>query len=107
MKAIINRLRRLENANAPADRAWALLEAILDARRRRLGPDYVEPTPSPARMFDDLGPVGLWLETARTFLESGDESFAETMARSMGIGTDQLQILMAQGQIASASLGAR
>jgi len=38
------------------------------------------------------------------FLQSGDESFAETMARVLGIGTDQLGMLIAQGQIASALL---
>jgi len=51
MKAIINRLRRLENANAPAERERAAVEAILEARRRRLGPDYVEPTPFPPERF--------------------------------------------------------
>ena len=50
-KAIISRLRRLEDANAPAGHDRALLEAILEARRRRLEPDYVEPTPSPPRSF--------------------------------------------------------
>ncbi len=59
----------------------------------------------------EVGPAGLWLETARSLLadhgcvQNGDESFAETMARVLGIGTDQLQILIAQGQIASDLLG--
>ena len=43
MRTVINRLRRLENAAAPAERERAAAEAILDARRRRLGADYVDP----------------------------------------------------------------
>jgi hypothetical protein len=40
MKAIILRLRRLENAAAPAERERAAVEVILENRRRRLGSDY-------------------------------------------------------------------
>src|SRR5450631_4555227 len=60
--------------------------------------------------LDTLGPSGLWRETARSFLadhgfdQSADESFAETMARALGIDTDQLRTLIAQGQIGSALL---
>jgi hypothetical protein len=39
MKAIFHRLRRLENAAAPAERERTAVEAILEARRRRLGAD--------------------------------------------------------------------
>jgi hypothetical protein len=51
MRAIISRLRRLENVAAPALREQAAVRAILEARRRRLGPDYVEPPPLPADML--------------------------------------------------------
>jgi hypothetical protein len=55
MKAIIHRLRRLENAAAPDK--WeqinrAIAERIREARRRRLGADYVEPIPFPPGSFD-------------------------------------------------------
>jgi hypothetical protein len=40
MRAIINRLRRLENATAPAGRERAAVEAVLAARPRRLGASY-------------------------------------------------------------------
>ena len=40
MKTIFNRLRRLENAAAPAERERAVVEAILENSRRRLGADY-------------------------------------------------------------------
>jgi hypothetical protein len=48
MRAIISRLRRLENVAAPAPREQAAVQAILEVRRLRLGADYVEPPPLPA-----------------------------------------------------------
>lgn len=50
MRAIVNRLHRLENAVAPADRERAVFEAILAARRRRLGADY-QPVSFPPESF--------------------------------------------------------
>ena len=50
MKAIVSRLRRLENAAAPAERERAAVEAILTARRRRIGADY-EPRTFPPNSF--------------------------------------------------------
>lgn len=50
MKAIITRLRRLENASAPAERERAAVKAILEARRRRLCSDY-EPIEYPPDWF--------------------------------------------------------
>jgi hypothetical protein len=51
MRTIISRLRRLETAAIPAERERASVEAILEARRRRLGPDYVEPPQFPPERF--------------------------------------------------------
>jgi hypothetical protein len=51
MRAIISRIRRLENAAAPAPRERAAAEAILAARRRRLGADYVEPISFPPESY--------------------------------------------------------
>jgi hypothetical protein len=50
MKAIISRLRRLENAAAPAERERAAVEAIMAARRRRMGASY-EPPSFPLESF--------------------------------------------------------
>jgi hypothetical protein len=50
MRALISRLRRLENATAPAERERAIVDAILAARRRRLGPKY-EPTAFPPESY--------------------------------------------------------
>ena len=43
MKAFISRLRKLENAAVPHLRDQAQVEAILEARRRRLGASYEAP----------------------------------------------------------------
>jgi len=67
MKAILNRLRRLENANAPADRELAAVEAILEARRRRLGPDY-EPVAFPPGSFDGCRTMAERIVRARMLL---------------------------------------
>jgi hypothetical protein len=50
MKAIFNRLRRLENTAAPAERGGAAAQIILENYRRRVGPDY-EPPEFPADWF--------------------------------------------------------
>jgi hypothetical protein len=42
VKALVNRLRRLETAHAPDERVSAAVEAIRAARRKRLGADYKE-----------------------------------------------------------------
>jgi len=39
MKAAIVRLRRLENTLAPVEQDHAIVEAIISARRRRMGPN--------------------------------------------------------------------
>jgi hypothetical protein len=50
MRAIMNRLCRLENAAAPVKRERAMIEAILAARRRRLGASY-EPLSFPPESY--------------------------------------------------------
>jgi hypothetical protein len=60
--------------------------------------------------LEQVGPLGLWLETARGYLsdhgfvQTGNESFAETMARALGICTHDLRVCIAQGRIGSALL---
>ncbi len=57
-----------------------------------------------------LGPTGLWCEAVRGLLaergivQSDEESFAETVARALDIGTDELRVFMADGRIGSALL---
>ena len=60
--------------------------------------------------LEQLGPLGLWRETTRLylsdhgFLQSEKESFAETMARALGINTDELRGCIAENQIGNALL---
>jgi hypothetical protein len=89
---------------------WGGLAGVRDEMLRvaeRLG----EPRCSEIRTeLDTLGPTGLWREAVRSlladhgFVETGDESFAETVARALDIGTDELAVCIAQGQIGSALL---
>ena len=50
----------------------------------------------------------IWRETARGYLsdhgfvQSEKESFAETMARALGIGTDELRICIAENRMGTA-----
>jgi hypothetical protein len=60
--------------------------------------------------LEQLGPLGLWRETTRRYLshqgfvQSEKESFAETMARALGINTDELSVCIAENRIADALL---
>jgi hypothetical protein len=68
MKAIINRLRRLETATAPHERERAAAEAIIEARRRRLGADY-EPMVFPEDWFAGCRGTADQILRARHFLQ--------------------------------------
>ena len=60
--------------------------------------------------LERIGPSGLWLKAVRGYLsdhgfvQSEKESFAETMARALGINTDELRVCIAQNRIGSALL---
>jgi hypothetical protein len=112
MKTISKRLHKLETLFAPRVAEDADWGAMTDARDQILR--LVEPRGQAAvaemnRQLDALGPHGLWLAAVRGYLadhgfvQTGDESFAETMA-SAGQGTDQLRVRIAQGQIGSGLL---
>jgi hypothetical protein len=51
MRAMLNRIRRLEEVAAPYERDRAVAAAIIAARRRRLGADYVELIPFPPESY--------------------------------------------------------
>jgi hypothetical protein len=113
MKTIGRRLQKLERSLARKIENrddWGSLGSVCDeivGHAKRLSESYGAAIRAE---LDTLGPVGLWCETARSlladhgFVQSGDESFAETIARVLGIGTDQLRMLIAQGHIVSALL---
>jgi hypothetical protein len=77
MKAIFNRLRRLENAVAPAERERAAAEAILEARRRRLEADY-EPITFPPDWFAGYRTLADRINRARQLLSAPGIGDAES-----------------------------
>jgi hypothetical protein len=109
MKVISKRLQRLETLFAPrADKedAWGGLANVREEmlnHAARLG----EPRCSEIRTeMDTLGPEGLWREAVRSllmdhgFVQNRHESLAETVARAVHIGTDELRVCIAQGKSA-------
>jgi hypothetical protein len=111
MRTICRRLHRLEKAlprTASAGLRWGRLAGIRDqllliAKGRgalvaeRLKAD-----------LEELGPHGLWLDMARYHLQlhgivqSDHESFAEMMARALGIGMGDLRAQLEQGRLGTA-----
>jgi hypothetical protein len=113
MKAISRRLTKLEKVFAPAvevEDGWGSMVEVRD----RLLQLAEETDPLSVAAFTEelehLGPLGLWRETARGYLsdhgfvQSESESFAETMARALGIDTDELRVCIAENRIGSALL---
>jgi hypothetical protein len=71
MRAIMQRLRGLEKAAAP--NKWeqinqAIAERIMEARRRRLGADYVEPIPFPPEIYAGCRTIAERIVRACTYL---------------------------------------
>jgi hypothetical protein len=99
MKAISRRLAKLEKVFAPvveSEDTWGSMAEIRDDLLRQ-AEQRGEPSVAELREeLEQLGPLGLWRETTRSYLsdhgfvQSEKESFAETMARALGINTDQL-----------------
>jgi hypothetical protein len=70
-----------------------------------------EPTVAEFRKeLEQLGPLGLWRETARGYLDdhgfvqSETECFTATTTRALGIDTDELRVCIAENRIGSALL---
>jgi len=113
MKTISKRLQTLERLLAPRvekEDHWGNMAGVR-GEILHLAEQSGESHAFEIRMeLDALGPVGLWCQTVRSllaghgFVQTGEESFAETMARALNIGTDELRIRIAQGQIGSALL---
>jgi hypothetical protein len=107
VREIGNRIRRLESILIPAgafDR-WGKMAAVRDDLIRRAAPAYQAEL---RRELEELGPTGVWREMARHFLadhgftQTERESLAETMARALDIGTENLRVLIAEGRIGKA-----
>jgi hypothetical protein len=107
VRHIGNKIRKLESIliRQPVHDRWGTMAALRE--------NLIHQTPPSRRdslrlELEALGPVGLWCETARRFLadhgfvQSQHESLAETMARALEIGIEELRALIAQGQIGRA-----
>ncbi len=64
MKMILRRLRRLEEVAVPDEKEQLMVQAIIEARRRRPGPDY-EPITFPAESYEGCRTIGDHLIRAR------------------------------------------
>jgi hypothetical protein len=113
MRAISRRLIKLEKVFARVAESatvWGSMAKFRD-RLLQLAEQRGEPTVAELREeLERLGPAGLWRETARGYLsdrgfvQCGNESFAQTMARALGISTHDLRVCIAEGRIGSALL---
>jgi hypothetical protein len=113
MRAISRRLIKLEKVFARVARSedtWGRMAEFRD-RLLQLAEQRGEPSVAELREeLEQLGPAGLWRETARGYLsdhgfvQSGNESFAQTMARALGISTHELRGCIEEGRIGSALL---
>jgi hypothetical protein len=113
MRAIDRRLEKLEKIFAPVldiEDHWG---SMAEFRNELLAQAEQRGAPSVAELSEELeqlGPLGLWREAARGYLsdhgfvQSESESFAETMARALGINTDELRVCIAENRIGSALL---
>ena len=113
MKTIRKRLQKLERSLAPGSSDndnWSSMACIRDEillSAKRLGIPRVTEI---AEELNALGPTGLWRETLRAcledrgFVQTQEESFAETIARALAIEIDELRFCIANGQVAAALL---
>jgi hypothetical protein len=108
MKTICRRLQKLEKTFAPAVAAgigWGSMAGLRDKLLRLSGHQGAAAGAKLRTELDALGPTGLWRETARDYLrdhgfvQQANESFAETMARALGIGIQELKAHLMQGSI--------
>jgi hypothetical protein len=108
MRAISRRLHRLEQVLVPSIRnetGWGALAGLRGQLLR-----LVEPQGAPAIAqlkieLDALGPTGLWRELVRChlqqhgFVQSDHESFAELVARALGITVREFRFCLQQGRL--------
>jgi hypothetical protein len=113
MRAISKRLAKLETVFAPvaeSEDRWGGMAEFRDDLLRKAEQRGEPPVPELREELERIGPLGLWREAARGFLsdhgfvQSANESFAETMARALGINTDELRVCFAENRIGSALL---
>jgi hypothetical protein len=111
MRTITRRLLNLEKVFAPdvqSETTWGEMARVRDELLRLAEQQDKASVAQLKEELDALGPRGLWLEAARHhlrdngFVQSASESFAETMARTLGIGVYELRVWMEQGRVGEA-----
>ena len=113
MRKIANRLEKLEKVFARVAASATIWGSMAKFRDKLLLLAEQRDARSVAALreeLDRLGPAGLWRETARGYLcdhgfvQSANESLAQTMARALGINTDELRVCIAENRIGKALL---
>ena len=113
MRVISRRLKNLEKIFAPMVESEDRWGGIAYFRDELLAQAEQQGTTSVAEVeaeLERIGPLGLWRETARGYLsdhglvQSQTECFAATMARALGITTDDLRVCIAENRIGTALL---
>ena len=111
MRKIVNRLEKLEKVFARVAASAIIWGSMAKFRDRLLLLVEHRDASSVAALGEELerlGPAGLWLETARCYLrdhgfvQSGNESLSQTMARALGISTHELRICIAENRVGAA-----
>ena len=111
MKAIGRRLKNLEKIFAPvveSEDRWGSMAEFRDKLLQLAEERDALSVAAFTEELEQLGPLGLWRETTRRYLsdhgfvQSEKESFAETMARALGINTDELRVCIAENRIGTA-----
>jgi hypothetical protein len=113
MRKIVHRLEKLEQVLARVAKArttWGSMARFRDSLLQLAEKKDPQSVAALRVELERLGPGGLWRETARGYLcdhgftQSGNESLAQTMARALGINTDELRICIAENRIGAALL---
>jgi hypothetical protein len=113
MRVIGRRLKKLEKIFAPVvvcEDTWGSMAELRNDLLRQAEQRGEPPVAALKEELEQLGPLGLWREAARGylsdhgFIQSGNESLAQTMARALGIDTDELRVWIAESRIGTALL---
>jgi|SRR5580704_7571419 hypothetical protein len=113
MKAISRRLANLEKVFAPVvenEDRWGSMAEFRDDLLRQAEQQGATSFAEVGAELERIGPSGFWIAAARGYLsdhgfvQSEKESFAETMARALGINTDELRVCIAENRIGEALL---